>query len=196
MNQSKEFLRSILKDEGYVEGYIEIRMLYVEGEINKSISKFYNTIDDINWDELKKFNENNYQICFGVCTRKQECGKKECVKSLSAIWVDVDCKDEFKNKDEALEHIKSVVKRENLVPNHIVDSGNGYHLYFLLDEVVPVTQENTPELENILKSIKALFRGDGAVCEISRVMRLPGFYNTKDPNNQKLCSILEVDYAK
>lgn len=63
---------------------------------------------------------------------------------------------------------------------------NGIHAYWLLNEPI----EGPLEIERVIKGIARALGGDLAVSDLSRVMRLPGFLNVKDPANPKLCKIL------
>lgn len=178
-----DFLKYFFDDEGY----LEIRLLG-DGIPDR---RYYSSLEDIDWDELSNLNE-YYNIYFGVCRRKDECGRKECVDKMPGIWVDVDIKNNFDDKEQALEFINEVIEAEDLNPTFLVDSGNGFHLYFIFDEPIKVTDDNREELQHLVKSVGNLFKGD-AVQDVSRIMRLPGFNNVKDPNNPKPCIIKEAN---
>jgi AAA domain len=59
-------------------------------------------------------------------------------------------------------------------------SGHGYHLYWLLAESLPVAPDTILQAELALRGLANMLGGDPAVCEIARLMRVPGSYNTKD----------------
>jgi hypothetical protein len=61
-----------------------------------------------------------------------------------------------------------------------VYSGHGLHLYWKLRQALPATPENIDRVEAALRKIAAVFAGDPAVCECSRLMRLPGSHNSKN----------------
>ena len=46
--------------------------------------------------------------------------------------------------------------------------------------MLPATDKNKARVETLLKKLVDVFAGDPAVCEVARLMRLPGSHNTKD----------------
>ncbi len=58
-------------------------------------------------------------------------------------------------------------------------SGGGLHGYWLFKEAF-ATQDGIERLENAMRQLADLVGGDLQVCEVSRVLRLPGSHNTKD----------------
>lgn len=74
-------------------------------------------------------------------------------------------------------------------PSMIVNSGNGYHLYWLLDKA------HTPEeLHPHLKAIHSVLPAD-ATHDPTRVMRVPGTNNWK-ANTPKPCLLEDLDSSK
>jgi hypothetical protein len=68
----------------------------------------------------------------------------------------------------------------------LVDSGNGWHLYYQLDGL-PCTPETQDLLRNCLRAIKERFGRDGvsidqAVHNASRIVKLPGSWARKGPH--------------
>ncbi len=64
-------------------------------------------------------------------------------------------------------------------PSVILDSGGGYHCYWLLNEPVPVDEANRTELQSIQHSWVEMVNGDLAASDLRRVLRLPGSVNMK-----------------
>jgi len=70
-------------------------------------------------------------------------------------------------------------------PSVIVDSGGGLHAYWLLNEAIDVSAdapdaETTEEaITRTLKQLAGICAGDLNVCDLARVIRLPGTLNTK-----------------
>lgn len=69
--------------------------------------------------------------------------------------------------------------RLKYIPSAIVFSGNGIHAYWLLKESL-VTQGNIERIELALRQLADHVAGDLAVCEVARVLRMPGSHNTKN----------------
>ena len=78
---------------------------------------------------------------------------------------------------------QSFCKKANLPRPIIVDSGYGLHFYWVLTEVL-----DRKTWESLSKRLRDLALADGlivdtAVFEASRVLRVPGTFNFKDPSN-------------
>jgi hypothetical protein len=73
--------------------------------------------------------------------------------------------------------------QSSLQPHMVIESSPGrYHAYWLVEGLA--LDEFTP----LQKMIAAKFSGDPQVCDLSRVMRLPGFYHHK--GQPHLCKII------
>jgi hypothetical protein len=75
----------------------------------------------------------------------------------------------------------------NLPPSYIIDSGHGLQAYWLLDQWHTITDANREETKKLLIDFNAYWRAASAragydadsVCDLARVMRLPGTKNCK-----------------
>jgi hypothetical protein len=126
---------------------------------------------------------------------------KENVTALNALHVDADIpKDtapaEFKTaKAELLRSIRGM----NKPPTIIIDSGNGYGLFWVLRKSLRVTAANLDQLTAVnialRDTVRALPGGSADACQnLDRVMRLP--YTTNFPNATKIergCVIVQTD---
>jgi P4 family phage/plasmid primase-like protien len=118
-----------------------------------------------------------------VCVSTQREGtqkrNKENCKETNAGHTDID----FKGVDglgaEPRGEVLKQLKRLKYQPSAIVFSGNGIHVYYFFKEPVD-TQANKERLEAFYRQLADVMAGDLAVCEVSRVMRLPGSRNSKD----------------
>ncbi|MGV8057790.1 MAG: AAA family ATPase [Smithellaceae bacterium] len=88
------------------------------------------------------------------------------------MWVDIDFK---KDDDEAKAQQK--IDKFSLKPSIIVNSGKGYHLYWILQ--TPAKQDDIQKIEEINRKLVFHFDGDKASTEAARILRLPGTYNIK-----------------
>src|SRR5215813_11133061 len=67
-----------------------------------------------------------------------------------------------------------------MLPTRIVHSGGGLQVFWDLREPIDVTDPSAArEVEEALKLVAGFVGGDPAVCEMSRLLRLPGSHNTK-----------------
>jgi hypothetical protein len=115
------------------------------------------------------------------------------VKKKRAFYVDIDCKEggQYPDKPTALAAIKLALKNGLPPFTIIVDSGNGYHLYWALDEDLPVKKWK-PLNNGLIKACEETnLLVDPAVTQDSaRLLRAPESVNYKDPKNPKACKIL------
>jgi hypothetical protein len=84
-------------------------------------------------------------------------------------------------------------------PNIVVNSGHGLHAYWLLDEPADVsTAAARLKFENMLRTLYAAVGAD-TTCDVSRLLRLPGFLNVKDSRNNRPpvpCTLLRCDLQR
>lgn len=190
VNDAPRFLDVICK--GIVNGaglYLEFRLLQ-DGK--KPIQTFDTLpLNGISWERMQTLNRAGWNIHFGVCPRKRKGGEKKDVCSVPALWVDVDGKDFSSGKEEALKKFDTLPP--HLYPSVIVDSGNGYHAYWLLKEAETLKNEaDIRRVEGYAKGLAQHLRGDHT-HDVSRVMRLPGTLNMKNPSNPLPCHIVHFE---
>jgi putative DNA primase/helicase len=140
------------------------------------------------WDDLGR------AVYFGVATRASGTAKgdRAHVRELPALWADIDCYKLGISTDTAVAALLSF----SIPPSAIVLSGGGVHGYWLLSCPLDVSQADPttwPAIElaavGALKQLAGVFAGDLAVCDLARVMRLPGTHNTKD-GTLRACEVL------
>jgi len=177
---------------------VEIRALPNEHGAGRAAPLFTRDPADIEvhcarWDGQER------AVYFGVVTRLLSMckGTRAGLAELIALWVDIDCTKQ--NLDKVF--VSKKLTEMMLPPSLIVDSGHGLHAYWHLKEALDVRQEapGVAELEagivGALKQLAAICCGDPAVCDLARIMRLPGTHNTKG-GELKLCSVLHSSGAR
>lgn len=137
---------------------------------------------------------------FGVAPRKSDLGPKrrgkkgDCL-ALPAFFVDVDTADKRAHASESLPpdfaSVVDILSAFPLEPTIVLDSGHGYHLHWLLENPWIFSRAEDPhEAEGLLKLFQKLliskarslgFHLDNT-AELTRVLRLPGLHNFKDPS--------------
>lgn len=143
---------------------------FLRNELNKVIDEMIEYEDKIK----------NYEMWFGVCPRINKSGKKEDIKQIFCLWTDIDRKERIEIKDF-------------LMPNIIINSGHGKHLYWLLNKPFEITStQDIDYIESILKGISQKLGGD-KTHDITRVLRIPETYNNKDKKNPKKVIIEHFD---
>lgn len=198
---ARSFLQSLFGD--CTTGHIEIVALCPSGrKLFPHIICRYPSADDvdnIDYDDLRRLNEQGYGIHFGVTVKAKPVlpeirigkygdpythyrrSKAEDALTLTALWADVDDVDGLKRMSLPLGHEPSIV----------VKSGGGWHGYWLLKFPMRISDDNRSTIKRTLKGIAHECKGDKAVGELARIMRLPGYINTKPERN----SPCEVVYA-
>ena len=199
--QVKEFLEALYGEHlKKHKGFIEILFLSdtEQGVFKQSfypdIETLYNTYLSENWRDSK------YKIIMGMALREEK-GKatKKYINYITSLYLDIDYgpeghgkKSEFKDKGEAEQHIKSIKPK----PSIIVDSGYGFHIYWLLkkSEIVRDKKTEFSRIETILDGIIKEHKGDMGTGDYTRKLRLPGTKNRKNPDNIKDCKIIDANY--
>lgn len=127
---------------------------------------------------IKKWDRAGRGMFFCVGTVEGNKRHKPAIVETIGLHVDVDFKS-LEAADGNREIVARKMKALPLPPSAIVESGNGMHGYWLFMEPMDA-QTETERIESALRQLSDLLGGDLAVCEISRVMRLPGTHNTKN----------------
>jgi len=185
-----ELLQYIFQDCYFF--FNEFRAIKTEG--NKDVIQIFHSISekDLPFDELARYNSEGFNIHFGPAIRKEEKGNKESVYEVSVLPVDIDLH-EGESKQTLEQQLDNRIKETGLTPSVIVDSGNGIHLYFKLRKNIKIfTDDDIQLVEGASRWLAEMFGGDN-ICDISRVMRLPGFNNNKDPQSPKKCTVMKFN---
>jgi hypothetical protein len=107
-----------------------------------------------------------WDIYFGVSTRYLNQGKKKDCYRVKAVWADLD-------KVQKLPDFKKVP------PDLVVESGGGFHCYWILEEPVFIKSGRWKEIEAVNRGLAKKFNGDKMVIDASHILRVPGFNNHK-----------------
>ncbi len=149
---------------------------------------FYEDLDDLVADGLADSYDGR-NAYYAMASFKDASSRSQSnVKAIKAFWLDVDCKakdptKDYANKDEGRAAIVAFVKAQKFPLPTIVDSGNGWHVYWLLDEAV------TPDVwQPIADKLKTVCLENGLridpVCtaDSARILRIPDTFNYRfDP---------------
>ena len=106
------------------------------------------------------------------------------VTRLNACFADFD----KYSKTEQLRIIQSMP----LTPSILVESKRGYHCYWMLDSKTVTNPESISLWRRIQTTIAEKFEADAACKNPSRLMRLPGSYHVKNPDDPFLVAVKEV----
>lgn len=120
-------------------------------------------------DDLNKIGYDAYFTVNGF--KDAPNAQKDNCSSINSFFIDIDGR-----KDEA--EIEAIEKR--LAPSYVVETKNGYHFYWLLDELV-YRNECSPEewnanvlrWERIEQSLVSILKADPVVKDLTRILRQP-----------------------
>lgn len=133
---------------------------------------------------LRKLNEQGYNIYFGINPRRAEGGSSNGDVLLArCMFVDFD--------GVVLAEVRRRIDEVSLpTPTLILNSGHGHHCYWRLDEPLHDLSEWRSRQEGLIDALDS----DPAIKDAARIMRVPGFLNTKaDP---VACDLVECDAAR
>lgn len=124
-------------------------------------------------------------------------GKAEDAAALMSLWADVDLASGVhsaqSNNPPDVATVKTLLKGHKL-PSIAVQSGGGLHLYWLLDEPFPITDDESRKkaaelAEGWQQSIRSVFAAQGytldATADLARLLRVPGTFNYKNPSEPR-----------
>ncbi|MEO1647061.1 MAG: hypothetical protein AAFR67_17880, partial [Chloroflexota bacterium] len=141
--------------------------------------------------QASQLNREGYGIFFAPCLRNEQIGKTEHATLATALWIDIDCDDDVDQRAKALEKLQTFEP----APSIIVDSGGGWHGYWLLaDPYLLEDDENKKHIKLILEGLFSALDGDeGYVKSVASVMRLPDSTNTKPERGGVICTVKQFE---
>jgi hypothetical protein len=137
-------------------------------------------------ETLRQRNAEGFSIFASVNPRSRKAGGESSVTEVVAFHADVD--------NGARSACKDPQGGEAPSPSLTVNSGHGKHLYWYLAEPIAVTDDNRAQLKAINRGLALAVGGDPACCDLSRILRVPGFTNHKPPASP--VNIIEATEAR
>ena len=190
---------------------IYFRLIQEEKHIAKNFDCLLTLDDSLEYPLMQKVIQKYQRQGYGVYFVVNSGGQKtDSIKRVNAHFVDMDFgkvpklingelfKDskgkivyEYRNKEEIEEYkIAFLKKLENfkLIPNAIVETKNGFHVYWLLDPDKPESLDVfTPLQEKLIDYFSAFEErkehADSSVKDINRVLRLINYKHLKNPKD-------------
>jgi uncharacterized protein (DUF927 family) len=171
------------------------------------VTKFFPVTQINEAEEYALRRASDSDVYFGVGLRKAVLPKGrggiEEVGVLTALFADIDIADAAAHKstelpktaEEALDFLKVDLP---IAPSVVINSGNGLHVYWLLDEPLYITNDEEKDSAQALlagwnRYVNVRAKGRGwkfdSVGELSRVLRVPQTYNRKKVPFQKVESL-------
>jgi len=184
--QAEPFLQALFGDfcqRGF-QGFIEIRVIGVDGVQSRYFRSIAAVLDAL--PGLAYANSCGRNVYLGVSPRCLERGLEEDVAYVVALHTDVDS--ENSSQLDAAE----LSKRAGITPSIVVASGHGLHLYWLLQEPLHVRDADVRARARGVNAALAAALGGDHCHDLGRVLRLPGFANSKY-KDQPIVKLLLAD---
>jgi len=124
------------------------------------------SLQDITKEELQQLNKQGNGIFFSPNGMEHGTRSIKTCTHVNAFFVDMD----EGTKEEQFHRITHAPAH----PSYIVESKNGYHIYF------PTTDATIKDFTTIQTQLINYYQGDKQCKDISRVLRIPGFFHLKD----------------
>ena len=107
----------------------------------------------------------------------QQKASEELLRGVTTLHVDIDPSSRH-GLDGERRLILANIRAFTPKPSFIIDSGNGFQGFWLLDREYPVSNEAAAiHLEAYNRQLVRKLNGDPTVCQIDAIMRLPGTIN-------------------
>lgn len=157
----------------YAQGFAEFRALRPGGASRWFVS--------LPWDGQKlraavqavqERSAAGFDVYVGVLPRIREAGDTDAIEASGWLWADLD------EKNMGAEEIAQVCASADMV----VCSGHGRHVYWRMDEVLPLPQEKQRlAFQKALRRFQRLHAGPQTdnVADLPRILRVPGTLNYK-----------------
>ena len=179
---AEKFLKVLFR--GLNREYIELRIFIGSKPLAQ---KFFSSADDLLKEVQVLGKQPGCNVFFGVCPRKEKKGTKQAVSRINCLWLDLDAKSFSGGKEEILKRLAEFPLR----PTIILDSGNGYHVYWVFKE----PESDALIIESYLRGLAHALGGDKSACEVARILRFPGTLNCKDVSKPLPVHLITIDEA-
>lgn len=120
---------------------------------------------------------------------------KKNLTNINAVFADWDFKPKKVTGDNKPEFKQFMLDLDDLpTPTFVVESGNGWHVYWCLEETITVNDDNRDELteqvEGIHRFIHEHYGSDSGAIDVLRLMRVPGYEHTKQPEHPFMVEVV------
>jgi hypothetical protein len=149
-------------------------------------------------DEAEAYNKAGHGIFYNIQAMKTCNRRMDNIHSIRCVAIDIDAGDEGLTKSD----MQTMIANSPLRPTLVNESKNGYHLYWILKEDSRVVCTNNKReiskyYQQFLKErFIPLFKADKQACDVSRVLRVAGYYHMKDPFDPFLIQTVDQSNIK
>lgn len=190
-----------LEEEKIAEVQEFIKNLFYDGKVEKDTYTKYNVTTLLNkenfdmndtsyfytkdnFKDIAKFlvGQTNVYFTYNGFRGHRRCG--ENVSKINCFALDIDFKHQTLTPQEVLDILKNKL---SITPMYIVNSGNGYHVYFKLASYRVKEDYTERYYDRVYRALKMylaeefkIIVDEGAARPINRVLKVPNTYNYKN----------------
>lgn len=167
----KKFFKAIFNGFQFEDGE-HIRILQTNEKTNFSKVSYFKDVDD-----LISFTTNKHRVFnntyFNLCSTNGNGGSDESLIKRYVLGFDFDKKD--LGKDFTHKNVMEKFKALGLWYHVLVDSGNGYHAYMIIE-----LTNDLDKVEEVQKALGKLLNSDMNATLRTQILRVPYTFNVKD----------------
>lgn len=165
----------------------------LETKGNTQIKLFPTTAPLLDPDIIAKYNFRRHGIWFTPNSMKEGKRRKANASRFNAIVLDMD----FKGTDDEIADQKAgkleMLLDLQLAPTVIIETRNGFHLYWILAKKAILDIETYEALQVLMQ--RKLGTDPGSLGA-EHLFRVPGYNHWKNPDDPFTCKIIHADYSK
>lgn len=154
----------------------------------KVVQSFFPSIQELS-DAAVGVTDNS-DVYFGCASYKDDSSRtKDNVQSVKAFWLDLDAGrgKPYKSYTDAVAALGQFCTDLGLPKPTAITSGNGVHAYWLLDaEITRAEWEPVADQFKRITEAKGLHADPSRTADIASILRIPGTFNYKNPQDPKL----------
>jgi len=170
------------------------------GEISIEVPNERKSMDQTYHNNVPSAVNDAYKLCqqgldvyVGVNPRVGSRSQKSNIHWIAAFHAEIDYgttghkkESEYDNYEDALAGIMAY----EIQPTVINHSGGGFHCYWVLNDPPKISEISIKAIENVNKALTVKLKGDVGTQNINRVLRVPGTFNFKIPQNPRPVTVI------
>ncbi|MBS3787495.1 MAG: hypothetical protein V5A83_02455 [Candidatus Bipolaricaulota bacterium] len=174
-------------------GYVELRPTNFAGSPDMEERRWIPANDQEGFAKAALELKDHYHVYFGAATRTKEGkekgkGTSQYLKELTCLYADLD----GDNYEGGMEEALATAKDFRLPPSLVINSGHGYHAYWLLEKPYDLTKDHAkPKV--LLKALQVKELDADPTYDLARVLRVLNTTNIKNPEKLVLAKPVKME---
>jgi hypothetical protein len=176
--------------------FVEFRALRRDGSDQSVQQRWVQSGPEYDGRVIRRLIDGGWDVYVGPGLRVRRRGTRADVARVVGLWVDMDAVSPvhpnapYASKRAAFLAFAERLPR-NLFPSAIVDTGYGLQGHWFLTAGIVADDGNVGRIEGALRRIARVLDGD-PVTDVSRIVRLAGTANMKDPTNPRPVRLIHL----